>query len=444
MNKKRFLATMMTLSLATGIMAGCGGQDTSKTDATTASQEASKSEGDATTAVSSGEQTTIVACTWTDEINEMTKIKEDFEALNPNVKVNILEFPSGEYKDKLVIQLAGGADIDVINHKNTAEYADVASKNQLLDLESLVQKDNLDIVPYGPLYDGLKFDGKQYGIPYRKTAWVLFYNKDLFDAAGMAYPTDDMTWDQFRETAKQITSGTGNDKTWGAYFHTWPQTWYGQGLQTGASIIDEDLTPFKEALQFKMDLEADGSVMTYMDAKATNAHYKTEFAKGKTAMNIIGDFHIQQLRDFEESGEITFDWDIAAMPHPEGVEPNTTWGTANPISINVKSKKQDAAWEFVKYVAGSEGAKEFARHGDLPAYSNEEIQKIYAGEEGQKPVNVDILGTAKVYFENPTIPGAAVVKDEIYGREAELTFAGERSVEDTFKVIQERIKEELK
>ncbi len=49
----------------------------------------------------------------------------------------------------------------------------------------------------------------------------------------------------------------------------------------------------------------------------------------------------------------------------------------------------------------------------------------------------------KVYLENPSIPGVGIIKDEIYGREAELTFVGERSVEETFEVIKERIQEEL-
>ena len=438
MNKKRFLASLLTIAVSASMFTGCGNSE---------SKPEAQEKGTATPTASaqeSAEPVTIKVSTWTDEKEEMAEIKQQFESENPNIKLEIMEFPSEEYKDKLIIQLAGGADIDVITHKNTAEYADVASKKQLLNLEEFVKKDSLDVTPYGPLYEGLKIDGELCGMPYRKTAWVLFYNKDLFDKAGVAYPTDDMTWNDFRELAKKMTSGSGNERVAGAYLHTWPQTWYGMGIQKGATIIDNDLTPFKEGLQFRMNLEADGSIMKYTDAVATKAHYKTEFAKGQTAMNIIGDFHIAQLRELEKTGEVKFKWDIATMPHPEGVAPNTTWGTANPISINVKTKKQDAAWEFVKFVSGEKGSQIYAKYGNLPAYSNEAVEKVYVGDGAQNPANIGILAQAKVYLENPAIQGAGIVKDEIYAREAELTFAGERSVEDTFKVIAERVKTELK
>lgn len=437
MNKKKFFASLIALTVMTSMFGGCAAK--TETPAETTKTETAKEESKAEEPEKAAEPVTIKVSFWTDEKEEMAAMKQIFEEKNPNIKLELLEFPSEEYKDKLIIQLAGGSDIDVITHKNTAEFADVANKDQLLDIEPLIQRDAIDIAPYGPLYEGLKMDGVLYGIPYRKTAWGLYYNKDLFDAAGVEYPTDDMTWEQFRELAKKMDK----DKIAGAYLHTWPQTWYGMGLQTGASIIDEDLTVFKDALQFRMDLEKDGSIMTYIDAKATNAHYKTEFAKGQTAMNVIGDFHVGQLRELEKSGEVAFDWDVAAMPHPEGVAANTTWGTTNPISINVKSKNQEAAWEFVKFVSGPEGAKIYAEMGSLPAYTNDEIQTAFAGDASLKPANIKIFTEAKVYLENPTIAGAGIVKDEIYGRESELTFAGERSVEDTFKVIQERVKAEI-
>ncbi len=435
---KKFLASLMILVVSMGLLAGCGSEE-KKPEATDSTESTQTTDESNASTESEQEPVTINVTMWTDEKEELTAIKAAFEEENPNIKVELMEFPSEEYKDKLTIQLAGGADIDVITHKNTAEYADLASKGQLLNLEPLVKQDNVDVAPYGPLYDGLKVEGELFGVPYRKTVTVLYYNKDLFDAAGVDYPSEDMTWDAFRELAKTMTT----DTVAGAYIHTWPQLWYGVGLQKGASIIDEDLTPFMEALQFRMDLEADGSIMSFANAKATSAHYKTEFAKGQTAMNIIGDFHVAQLRDLEAEGEVTFDWDVVPMPHPEGVEPNTTYGTANPISVAINSEKQEAAWEFVKYVSGEQGAKIYAEHGNLPAYSNDEIQNIFVGDGSQRPENIEIFTEAKVYLENPSIPGVGIIKDEIYGREAELTFVGERSVEETFEVIKERIQEEL-
>lgn len=440
MNKKRFLASLMVLTMSVGAFVGCSNKEEASTEkapeSTATTQEAVADKEPAK------EPVTLTVTTWGDEINEVNELVEEFETLNPDIKINIMEYPSEEYQDKLVIQLAGGADIDVMQIKNTADYSNIAAKKQLLDLEQFVKAENLDITPYGPLYEGLKIDGQLYGLPYRKTAWVLFYNKDLFDTAGVEYPSQDMTWDEFRDIAKKMTSGSGNEKVWGAYLHTWPQTWYGMGLQTGATIMDEDLSSFAEGLQFKMDLEADGSIMPFTEAVATNAHYRTEFAKGQTAMNIIGDFHITQLRDPELN--VQFDWDIVPMPHPEGVEANTTWGTANPIGINAKSKHPEEAWKFVKFIAGKEGAMAYAKAGKLPAYTDDEVNAAFIGEGTAKPANIKILTEAKVFLENPAMEGANIVKDQIFGTESELTFSGERSVEDTFTAINERIKNEIK
>ena len=449
--KLKRLATLSLAGIMTmGLMAGCGNNNAASSSGQSSSQpqsqaDAQKESGkpEEESKASSGEKEKIIVSTWTDSMEEFKEMKEKFESLHSDIEVELLEFPSAEYKDKLVTTLAGGADLDVITHKNNAEYADIASKNQLLDLGELVKRDNVDIAPYGPLFEGLQIDGKTYGLPYEKTAWVLYYNKDLFDAAGVPYPSDDMTWDQFRELAKKMTSGEGTERIAGAYLHTWPQTWYGMALQKGCSIIDQDLSEFEKALQFRLDLEADGSIMTYTDAKATNAHYKTEFANGRTAMNIMGDFHAAQLRDLEETGDVTFDWDIAAMPHPEGVEANTTWGTAMPISVNANSKHQEAAWEFVKFVSSEEGAKISASRGNLAAYSSKAVEDIYKGDGSRKPANVGILSSAKVYMENPSVIGAGTIKDEIYGRESELSFNGERSAADTFAVIKEKVQEEL-
>lgn len=440
MKTKKFLAMLMFVAVSVGSLAGCGAKQEVAPVAEAKPEEAKKEE-----APVAQEPVTIKVSAWSDCMRALVEsgLVADFETQNPDIKVEIIEYPAQEYQDKLVVQLAGGADLDVILMKNTADYSNIAAKNQLVDMTELVKRDKVDVSNMGPLFEGVQYEGKQYALPYSKTSWILYYNKDLFDAAGVEYPSDDMTWNDFRETAKKVSSGSGNDKVWGAYLHTWPQVWYGMGLQTGASIIDQDLTPFKESLQFRMDLEADGTVMPYVEAKATNAHYKTEFAKGQTAMNVIGAFHIGQLRELEDAGEMNFDWDIAPMPHPEGVAANTTWGMASPVGININSKNQEAAWKFVNFMTSIEGAKHFAKVGEMPANVNEEVLEIYKGDGSRRPANIDVVGEAKVYLENPTIPNANIAKDEIFGKESELTFIGERSAEDTFKVIEERIKNEV-
>ncbi|MFP4366610.1 MAG: extracellular solute-binding protein [Bacteroidales bacterium] len=81
-------------------------------------------------------------------------------------------------------------------------------------IDDLIAKDTFDLSGFGPLINGIKFNGSIYGLPVAKSAWVLFYNKDLFNANGVGYPSKDMTWEEFGTLAKKMTTGVGAEKVW--------------------------------------------------------------------------------------------------------------------------------------------------------------------------------------------------------------------------------------
>ena len=160
-------------------------------------------------------------------------------------------------------------------------------------------------------------------------------------------------------------------------------------------------------------------------------------------MCIIGDWYINTLSELEKKGEINFDWNIAAMPHPDGIYPNTTWGTVTPVSLSSSSKKINSSWKFIKYASGIGGARIIANKGYLPAYINDDIKKIFDKGGDKRPKNLKILSDAKVYLENPSIEGADIIKDKIFGKESELTLDGSRDIDDTFDVILNRLMNEF-
>ncbi len=357
-----------------------------------------------------------------------------------NVKIERTEVPNNEFMDKMIVQLSGGSDIDMYWVSNNANYADFISKGLAEPLDDYIAKDNLDMTPYGVTYDNIKVDGTVYQMPTRNSIWVLYYNKDLFDAAGVDYPTGSMTYQEYRDLAKKMTSGSGQDKIWGAYIHTWPIAWNRYALQSGSTIIDTDLSPFVEAMQYRLDLEADGSIMPYTEQVATSAHYRTEFLKGNLAMHVMGDFHVGQLRQAENEGELNFDWDIVASPVPEGVSENTTTGMTGGFSINPKSEAKDVAWDFLKYISGETGANHYVKAGFVPAFINDSIkdQLTYDGETA--PENVNILLDQKVFMEYPAVTGINQV-EQIFNEESQLAFAGEVTPEEAVEAITRRVQE---
>ena len=108
--------------------------------------------------------------------------------------------------------------------------------------------------------------------------------------------------------------------------------------------------------------------------------------------------------------------------------------------MNANTKKVDAAWEFMKFAAGPEGAKCYAQSGYMPGWVDEDVRSIMAYDGKTKPANIGILLDQKVYEEYPAVAGISQV-EAIYKEEAELTFAGEQTVDETMENIARRISE---
>lgn len=439
---KRILSMVMVSALTASMLFGCTQKADESAGTSTKAESSSESKGEKKTEEKEQRATIDFYYRSSNDIY-FKEVIENYVSDNPHVTINPVAYPNKDYNNKVLVQLAGNGDIDVFDTGNAAEYASYVDKNQLMALDELVARDSLDLAPYGNIISEIKINDKLYGLPFTTSAWVMFYNKDIFDAAGVAYPTDDMTWTEFRELSKKLTKGEGNDKVWGSYIHTWPQCWYGPALQNGATIVNGQYEPFKDALQFKMDLEADGSTMPYTEAIATSSHYNAMNQTGKVAMVPIGEWHIEQLRTAEKEGNVDFDWDIVAMPHPEGVEANTTWGMPAELSIREGIDNVDAVWDFVKYACGQEGAKVFAKGGRLPALINDETSKVFIGDPNQKPQNVEVIFDQKVILEMPAQPNIKAVF-EIFNKESQLTFANERSVDETIAAIEKRVSKEFK
>ena len=98
--------------------------------------------------------------------------------------------------------------------------------------------------------NGCRWTGSNYTLPFRKDWYMLFYNKDLFDKAGVAYPSADMTWDEYEELAKQMTSGEGSSKVYGTHNHTWQALVSNWAVQDGKNtLMSEDYSFMKPAYE---------------------------------------------------------------------------------------------------------------------------------------------------------------------------------------------------
>ena len=328
-----------------------------------------------------------------------------YQAKNPQVKIETVDLGSADYQTVLGTQLSGGADLDVVCVKDIPGYANLVRQNRLEPLNSFIRTKGVNTSLYGGTTEQIAVNGEVYALPFRSDFWLIFYNKDLFDAAGIPYPSNDITLDEYDALARRVTRGSGAGKTYGAHYHTWRSAVQLFGILDGKNTIVDGrydfLTPYYERVIKEQD---DGIVQSYAALKTSGTHYSGAFFNNQIAMMNMGTWFIATQIDKVKTGEsLSKNWGLAKYPHPAGVPAGTTLGTITSIAVNRNSAKKDAALDFMRFVSGPEGAAILAKTGTIPAIMNQEVIDAIAsipgfpGDAGSK----EALQVYKTYLEMP-------------------------------------------
>lgn len=364
---------------------------------------------------------------------------EAYEAQNPNVKVELQDISSAEYQDVVNIMLSGGDTTDIITVKDIPGYSAMLSRGQIVPLNDYIEADGVDLAQYSGAAEELTYEGAIYALPFRSDIWILYYNKAVFDAAGIEYPSNDMTWDEFDALARQLTSGSGVDKVYGAHFHTWRSTVQLATVQDGENtVIAEDYGFMAPMYNMVTSMQDDGIIMDFGELKTGSIHYSGVFKNGQAALLPMGSWFIGTLIQAKNSGEFEFDWGVAAYPHPEGVEAGTTAGTLTSLAINSNSEHKDAAWDFIKFYTGEEGAAILAASGTLPAVRTPEVLEAFVSLEGVPAEATDALQTTTVRLELPMDARVSAI-EQVLNEEHELIMTKSTSVENGISEMTRRI-----
>jgi len=306
-----------------------------------------------------------------DHLDEMIAI---FEEKNKDIKILVETAGWDDYFNKLQVNIAGGIAPDVfeLNYENFVTYA---AKGALYNMDELTAGDSSfsKDVYYPRSYDSFSYKNKQYGLPETFSTVVLYYNKDLFDAAGVAYPQENWTWDDAIEAAKKIRDPE-ND-VWG--LHSGIQFWefYKKIAQNGGAVYDGngnitiDSKENVEALQTMLDIQNKHGIMP-TDAEMGGMSDGDLFVSGKLGMVVSG------IWMFGAFGEADFNWDIEVEP---GMKTKATHFFANTLAISSSSDKAEAAWKWAKFfTASEESAKMRIRTGwELPTIQDEKAVEAY-------------------------------------------------------------------
>ena len=389
------------------------------------------------------EKVKIKYAVWDYSLNpENKETIEAFQKENSDITVEPLEISNKEYVDKLTIMLAGGDETDVIAVKDMPNYSAYINKKQIIALDGFIAKDKVDMAPYAGITENVKVDGKLYELPFRSDFWILYYNRDIFDKAKVAYPTDDMTFDQFRETARKVTSGTGKDKVYGAFFHTWKSTAMNWPVaDKKGTLVDGKYDFVKPAYEFILPMQnEDKSIMSLAEAKTSSAHYRGLFESGKVGMVLMGTWFISALITDKKDGKHNVNWGIVKAPHFAGAQPGTTFGNVTGNAVNAKSKNQEAAWKFVKFMGTEPGGVIFSKRGYMPAYRTQPVVDAFKAVQGFPEGQDKALVTASVALEFPPHKNGAAL-EKMLQEEHELIMIGKNDIDKGIASINKRAQE---
>ena len=373
----------------------------------------------------------------------LTAQKEAFEASHPGVTIEYVDCESGnEYGVKVSTMLAGGDTSDVIMLKENDQVVQWQASGFAAPLTDYIG--SYDMSGFVGIEKNYAIDGVQYGIPFRSDFWVLFYNKDLFDAAGVEYPTNDMTWDQYAELAKKLTDKEKD--IYGTHYHTWLSTvanWAVCG--TDYTLADGNYDNLLYFYKLYQDLEDYGACMSFADLKASGLKYGAAFENGNIAMMPMGYWQVSTFINDIKAGTASLNWGIVAVPHAEGVAAGSSFGNMTGVMMNAKSEKKDLAWEYMSWLCGPEGAKATASVGARPAWVSEEIAEAMASVEGfpaDENSKAALLPTS-VAMEWPVGEKVPDIKT-IVNEEHSLIMAREITPEEGVAEMNERVAELLK
>lgn len=273
----------------------------------------------------------------------LQKIVDAFEKKNPDITVDVQTAAYADYFTKLQTDLAAGTEADVFD-VDAGSFANIQANGVLAEMT------DVDASKYRTsVLDTYKVDGVQYGLPTSFSNVVLFYNKELFDAAGVDYPTADWTWADEKAAAEKLTdAGAG---VWGDYQPVSYYEYYKAVQQAGGTFLNEDGTASafdSDAGQKAADWIAgkSGTVMPSAADGAGTPDFDTNlFKDGKLAMWHTGIWMISLV------GDLPFEWDIAVEP---GDEQKASATFSNAVVISKNSEHQAAAQKWADYLTSSQ------------------------------------------------------------------------------------------
>jgi multiple sugar transport system substrate-binding protein len=359
----------------------------------------------------------------------LQKIVDAFEDANPGITVEVTTLPYSDYGTALQTDLAAGTQSDVFDLEY-ANYAEFQANGVLAPIEVSDPS-----VYRQSVLEAYQTDGTQYALPSSFSDVVLYYNKDLFDAAGLDYPSSDWTWADEKAAAEKLTDQAAG--VWGDHQPVSFYEYYKVLAQNGGKFLNDDGTAVAfntpEGIEAaKWLTEKSGTVMPTIEQGQGTPDFDTNlFKDGKLAMLHTG------IWVFGAVADVPFGWDIAVEPG------NTRQASAvfsNAVGVSSSSKHIEAASKWAEFLTSSDTMVDVRLDSgwELPPISDDAKLSVYL-EKGAPENRQAVFDSLDGIALPPVAAAGQTEMQDIITEELVEAQAGRKTVEDALASAEQRI-----
>jgi multiple sugar transport system substrate-binding protein len=363
------------------------------------------------------------------------RLVAEFQQRHPDINVTLIHIPGqSDYRKRLGIDFAAGtpADIVLLNYRR---YAAFAAKGALEPLGPYLARSTL-ISPgdfYTEAVDPFTWQGVLMCIPQNISSLVVYYNRDLFRAAGLPDPSPDWTWDDFLRAAQALTRDTDGDGVTDQYglgtdvslFRVAPFIW-----QNGGELADNPQAPTRlaldtpaarEAIQWFVDLQVKHGVTPNAVAEAAESS-ESRFLNGRLGMLLNSRRGVPTYRTITD-----FEWDVAPLPRGKqraGIL------HADAYCMAQVSKQKAAAWTFIEFANSVEGQRIIATTGrTVPSLRTVAESSAFLDPQA-RPANSRVFLDGIPFIRTVPIMETWVDIEDLAAEELKRAFYGQATVDE--------------
>ena len=451
MRTRRTVALGLSAVMAVSVLSGCGSSSSSTTADTKGESNAS--------AESSTEP--VVLHWWGSFAENMgpEQVCEAFNKIDPNLQVEYTRYVNDDAGNtKLDMTLMSDDSIDVFLNMNDVLLMKRIENGYMYPLDELFESAGFSLEDdYDENIAQKEINGHYYSLPAKRITSTILYNQKMFDDAGIPYPSDDWTYDEFIDTARKLTKGEGNDKVYGWFFPGYDAgqpalrmiesklglDWMYAPDGKSAAIDTDDVKDLTEKYLQRVE---EGIEPSYVDVTTQKMEPANMLLTGKAAM-VFGDWVVRNVKDTDNYPH-DFKVGFARMPRLSAdQENNYTTSYSDDLSINSKSQHPQEAMKLIKWYL-EEGMDYVAPYARIPACKKYDADKVASLIFGEQSDLFDMESAKNIYltptdfYVRKNMPVATEI-NTILTEEFDKVFAGAQSVEETLQNAQKRADEKI-